>query len=616
MAKLDITGTVSYTSLQGNVALYGVPPEYPLYLTRVLADSGGIQSNYNTYFLLNGLYSIYGPTAFKLIWTGEMGTKARTATVYKYATKAYSADTLATHNDLVQATELSQPFLSGNIAPNEKQCLSNPNGGTRSMSHPTISFAANEAWTMSIVMRWDGNISTSGFAGSANSDFFCSRGAYMKYSFINSLGTFVETGTNGESAKIAGKNAVLTIVALGNDTLSFYVNGVFLKTMSVITSVDFSKLMSGSLGSYHSGKVTGYFIKAGASSQTQITTEYNLLRSIYPEIESVVIGTQEWATSNCDMVATPQGNIIPEMQGNTAVEKITVASDRDFSSDTGFWTLQTGWVISGGKANFSGATNGGLIKFGLTTVGKYYKYTFDLIVTSGSVRIQNTSGNYIYSSTQTVSVIVKHTVLNTYLMASANSVLSIDNISIQELGWANSTEIYDAVYAATAGSAAVKELAAVKEAAMWCYYNNDNVVGSIYGKLYNWYAVRLLQLDIDAYNAANPTALWGWKVPASTDFTTLATYLGGASVAGGKMKVVGTTYWTTPNLGADNSSGFSAIGGGDRQGGGSFALLNTNSVFWCSDSPAKAIFPQYDVANLYVSLVTNLYGCSLRLIKA
>ena len=36
-------------------------------------------------------------------------------------------------------------------------------------------------------------------------------------------------------------------------------------------------------------------------------------------------------------------------------------------------------------------------------------------------------------------------------------------------------------------------------------------LGAIYGKLYNWYAVKLLQMDIDYYNAANPTAPWGME---------------------------------------------------------------------------------------------------------
>jgi uncharacterized protein (TIGR02145 family) len=86
----------------------------------------------------------------------------------------------------------------------------------------------------------------------------------------------------------------------------------------------------------------------------------------------------------------------------------------------------------------------------------------------------------------------------------------------------------------------------------WCYYNNDPANGTIYGKLYNWYAV----------NDPRGLAPEGWHVPSDAEWTTLATYLGGESVAGGKMKETGTAHWPSPNSGATNSSGFTALPGG------------------------------------------------------
>jgi uncharacterized protein (TIGR02145 family) len=62
--------------------------------------------------------------------------------------------------------------------------------------------------------------------------------------------------------------------------------------------------------------------------------------------------------------------------------------------------------------------------------------------------------------------------------------------------------------------------------------------------------------------------------------TTLTTYLGGESVAGGKMKTTGTTYWLYPNSGATNESGFSALPGGYRHGIGSFSIVRLDAVFW------------------------------------
>jgi hypothetical protein len=60
----------------------------------------------------------------------------------------------------------------------------------------------------------------------------------------------------------------------------------------------------------------------------------------------------------------------------------------------------------------------------------------------------------------------------------------------------------------------------------------------------------------------------------------LTTDLGGESVAGGKMKSIGTAYWNSPNTGATNASGFSALPGGFRLTDGSFNNLRYSATFW------------------------------------
>jgi uncharacterized protein (TIGR02145 family) len=60
----------------------------------------------------------------------------------------------------------------------------------------------------------------------------------------------------------------------------------------------------------------------------------------------------------------------------------------------------------------------------------------------------------------------------------------------------------------------------------YAIYNNDAANNTIYGKLYNWYAVT------DSRNIC-PV---GWHVPSDSEWTTLVNYLGGALVAGGKLK--------------------------------------------------------------------------------
>jgi len=56
--------------------------------------------------------------------------------------------------------------------------------------------------------------------------------------------------------------------------------------------------------------------------------------------------------------------------------------------------------------------------------------------------------------------------------------------------------------------------------------------------------------------------------------------IGGESVAGGKMKEIGTTHWSSPNTGADNSSGFTALPGGYRGAGGGSGTMGSSGYYW------------------------------------
>lgn len=142
----------------------------------------------------------------------------------------------------------------------------------------------------------------------------------------------------------------------------------------------------------------------------------------------------------------------------------------------------------------------------------------------------------------------------------------------------------------------------------WCWYNNDPAYESIYGKLYNWYAV----------NDARGLAPNGFSIPSSSDWDILKGYLGGTSVAGGAMKETGTSRWNSPNTGATNSSGFTALGGGTRSSI-QFEEVNSTGYYW--DSTA------YDSTNAYQEQINKgatactrysnpkKLGCSVRLIK-
>ena len=85
----------------------------------------------------------------------------------------------------------------------------------------------------------------------------------------------------------------------------------------------------------------------------------------------------------------------------------------------------------------------------------------------------------------------------------------------------------------------------------YCWYNDDINNKNIYGGLYNWYAVNTGILCPD-----------GWHVPDNSDLITLSDFLGGRDLAGGHLKEKGTDHWISPNTGADNSTGFTALPGG------------------------------------------------------
>jgi uncharacterized protein (TIGR02145 family) len=106
----------------------------------------------------------------------------------------------------------------------------------------------------------------------------------------------------------------------------------------------------------------------------------------------------------------------------------------------------------------------------------------------------------------------------------------------------------------------------------YCNYNNSTSNSDIYGRLYNWYAV------CNSHNLAPE----GWHISTDAEWTTLRDFLGGPEVAGGKIKEAGFTHWSSPNTGATNESGFTALGGGYRKYSGEFSGILTYEN-WYSD---------------------------------
>jgi len=143
----------------------------------------------------------------------------------------------------------------------------------------------------------------------------------------------------------------------------------------------------------------------------------------------------------------------------------------------------------------------------------------------------------------------------------------------------------------------------------WSHYNNDSQYENPYGKLYNWYTVA------DPRNVC-PT---GWHVPTDAEWTTLTDYLGGESVAGGKMKSTGTQYWESPNTDATNESGFSGLPGGNRSNYGPFHVIGHYGSWWSSTEfgtdYAWSYSLSYDDGNVGRGLVSKVFGFSVRCLR-
>ena len=140
----------------------------------------------------------------------------------------------------------------------------------------------------------------------------------------------------------------------------------------------------------------------------------------------------------------------------------------------------------------------------------------------------------------------------------------------------------------------------------WCYYENTTTYGSIYGKLYNWYAV----------NDSRGLAPTGYHIPTDAEWTTLTTYLGGETAAGTKMK--STSGWLNNGNGT-NTTGFAGLPGGCRYDDGNFSNIGDKGYWWSSSENytyfAWCRFLDGNYGNVYRSNYVKQDGISVRCLR-
>lgn len=159
----------------------------------------------------------------------------------------------------------------------------------------------------------------------------------------------------------------------------------------------------------------------------------------------------------------------------------------------------------------------------------------------------------------------------------------------------------------------------------WCYYEGDSKNNAKYGKLYNWYAV----------NDPRGLAPEGFRVATDQDWKSLELSSGfgtdeldktnwRGAVCGGKMKATGsfestTGLWHSPNKGATNSTGFSALPGGFRHNLGNYFSIGYYGDWWTTTTanPSAAWYRQinHDLDEVFRGTFIKNYGLSVRCVK-
>lgn len=162
--------------------------------------------------------------------------------------------------------------------------------------------------------------------------------------------------------------------------------------------------------------------------------------------------------------------------------------------------------------------------------------------------------------------------------------------------------------------------ALVSTSKAYCWYNDDIANKAIYGALYTWAAA----MNGASSTTNNPSGIQGvcptgWHLPSDAEWNQLINYLGGISVAGGKLKEIGTTHWTSPNTGATNKTGFTALPGGIRYFNGTIIHLGNFGFWWSATEESSAGAYNYYMSreNSNVEKTSNLKenGFSVRCVR-
>ena len=152
------------------------------------------------------------------------------------------------------------------------------------------------------------------------------------------------------------------------------------------------------------------------------------------------------------------------------------------------------------------------------------------------------------------------------------------------------------------------------------YYDNPSNTET-YGNLYNWYAV-----DDNRGMCSED-----WHIPTDEEIKVLEMYLGMSESEanswgwrgtdeGGKLKEEGTAHWASPNTGATNESGFTALPGGSRfYYDGIYQNIGGLGYFWsCSEGDSSYAWIRllsYNFSGIHRGNYNKRSGFSVRCVR-
>jgi uncharacterized protein (TIGR02145 family) len=290
-----------------------------------------------------------------------------------------------------------------------------------------------------------------------------------------------------------------------------------------------------------------------------------------------------------------------------------------YGTQLSFTTLRLPAVTTGSITNITSATataSGNVTDSGsraITARGVCYATTPSPTITNGTVVANGISVIGAYTVSLTGLLANTRYYLRAYVSTSVGTSYGVDtvfttasavvlpSVTIGTQVWTNKNldvaryRNGDLIPQVTDGS----QWTALRTGA-WCWYNNDSATyAATYGRLYNWYAV----------NDPRGLAPQGWHVPTESEWNKLVKYLDADAdttcqfcvpslIAGGAMKTI--TGWVIPNNEATNSSGFSAIPGGQREYFSDFNNIGERGLWWTAN--------EYNVSGAVCYTIGNYWG--------